>query len=145
MPNSIRIRNFIAYDSPTLAELATQLGYPCSIEIARSRVGTYIGNPNRTVIVAEVDGRVIGWTSLDVVEHFYVEPQVEISGFIVDKEYWSLGIGEKLMKRVETWVKTHGQSRLRLYTNSIRKDAHRFYERLGFEKKKESYVYEKEI
>ena len=145
MDMKVSIRECTINDSQALAELAARLGYPCTVEVARSRIGTYFGNPSRTVIVAEIDGKVIGWTSLDVVEHFYVESRVEISGFVVHKDFRSLGIGERLMDEVEKWVKTHGQSRLRLYTNSIRKDAHRFYERLGFEKRKESYVYEKSL
>jgi len=145
MNESIIIRSAKKEDAPDLAELAGQLGYPCKEADVRSRVERIVRNKNETILVAEDSGIVIAWTSVQIIEHFYLEPFAELSGFVVDAGRRSQGIGKALMDAAEAWVKGKGLDYLRLKTNVIRKDAHRFYERNGFTKTKEQYVYGKAI
>jgi GNAT superfamily N-acetyltransferase len=143
MEKEVVIRNVQAEDYFDLTDLALQLGYPCIAEDVQERISRYIGNDSKAIIVAESDGRVIGWASVEVIDHFYLDPFAEISGFVVDEAHRGLGIGNAIMNRIEIWVKERDLSLLRLKTNAIRKDAHRFYERLGFVKTKEQLVYTK--
>lgn len=145
MENAVLIRPVQEADSSRLAELAEQLGYPCKVESVGMRISQYIDSDARTILVAESGGEVVAWTSMDVIDHFYLEPFVEISGFVVDKKCRSMGIGGKLMAEAEKWTMGKGFDTVRLKTNAIRKDAHRFYEGLGFEKTKEQYVYIKKL
>lgn len=145
MEYAVNVRNARVEDYPYLAELATQLGYPCKAEEVKARIESYIGKADKAIIVAETDGKVVGWASVEVVDHFYLAPFVEISGFVVDEAYRSTGIGAKIMGAAERWVGERGLAVLRLKTNVLRKDAHRFYEKLGFEKTKEQYVYVKKV
>jgi hypothetical protein len=50
-----------------------------------------------------------------------------------------------MVAAAEAWVLERGLAMLRLKTNAARKDAHRFYERMGFENVKEQIVYVKKL
>jgi GNAT superfamily N-acetyltransferase len=145
MDNDVAIRLCRSEDAAALAELAGQLGYPCRSEDASLRMVGYMEAEDRAIVVAEVEGRVVAWASLEVLGHFYIEPRVEISGFVVDAAHRSQGIGGKVMAFIEAWAASKGYGLLRVRTNSIRKDAHRFYERQGFAREKEQLVYEKPV
>ncbi|SLM13606.1 putative Acetyltransferase, GNAT family [uncultured spirochete] len=142
---ALMIRSATLEDSPALASLAGQLGYPASPEKVRERLPRYIGAPEARVIVAEHEGQVIGWTSIEVVDHFYLDKFAEISGFVVDERFRGQGVGHALMQEAERWTAAHGLSTLRLKTNVVREDAHRFYENLGFERTKTQYTYVKKL
>ena len=145
MPLDLTIRSAKAEDSGSLARLAGQLGYPCKEDDVGIRVGSYINSRKCRIIVAELGAELVGWTSLDVIDHFYLEPYVDISGFIVDERYRNLGIGKELVKEAVRWTRENGYSVLRLKTNITRKDAHRFYESNGFIKTKEQFVYARNV
>jgi Uncharacterized conserved protein len=132
-------------DCAALARLAGQLGYPCSEDDVRTRAARYFGSEERTIIAADSGGELVGWTSVEIVEHFYVERFAELSGFIVDERYRGMGTGSLMMGAAEAWARDRGLGLLRLKTNVLRSGAHRFYEALGFECRKEQYVYEKRL
>jgi len=136
------IRDAIDADAAALADLAAQLGYPASIDSVQAGLRRYAGNPEERVIVAELSGQVVGWTSVGVIDHFYTPVYVEISGFVVDTKHRSAGIGAALMGEVKKWTKAKQLGIVRLRANVIREDAHRFYGREGFLKVKEQFVFE---
>lgn len=90
---------------------------------------------NHELIVAEHDGEVIG--SL----HLMLLPSVSFQGGLraqvesvrVDKRFQSQGIGSEMMRWTIERARQHGAQVLQLTTHKTRRDAHRFYERLGFE------------
>jgi uncharacterized protein YbbK (DUF523 family)/ribosomal protein S18 acetylase RimI-like enzyme len=132
-------------DCAELARLAGELGYPCDEGAVRLRIGSYLEGGGKTVIVAESGGGLVGWTSVEVVEHFYLERFAEISGFVVDARMRGRGIGASIMAEAEAWTIARGVELLRLKTNVTREGAHRFYEALGFERVKEQYTYAKRL
>lgn len=140
--NLLTIRDATGADSAALADLAAQLGYPASIESVKAGLRRYSGNPDERVIVAELSDQVVGWTSVGVIDHFYMPVYVEISGFVVDAKHRSAGVGAALMGEVKKWTKAKHLGIVRLRANVIRKDAHRFYGREGFLKVKEQFVFE---
>jgi GNAT superfamily N-acetyltransferase len=139
------IRSARLEDSPALARLAAQLGYPTTDSEVKARLPRYLDSDNARVIVAEYRGEVVGWTSVEIVDHFYIDKHVEISGFVVDAEQRGRGIGHMLMREAERWTIEKGLSILRLKTNVLRVDAHRFYEHMGFERTKTQYTYVKKL
>lgn len=143
MDFAIKIRAAATDDFESLSGLAFQLGYPCEAEAVRKRVESILKKTDETILVAERQGKVVGWISLQVVERFYLDPFVDISGFVVDKDHRNQGIGKELIRAAEDWVKGKGYKLLRLKTNVTRKDAHRFYENNGFRKTKEQFTYTK--
>lgn len=51
----------------------------------------------------------------------------------------STGIGARMMAFAEDHARTHGARAMELTSNKTRKDAHRFYERLGFSRSHEGF------
>jgi len=132
-------------DCQSLASLATQLGYPCTEDEVRQRLPRHQGREACVILVAELGGRVVAWESLEVVDRFYLDRYAEVTGLVVDEAWRGRGIGGKLVSAAESWARSVGLELLRLKTNSQRRDAHRFYQGLGFEKTKEQFVYVKRI
>ncbi len=151
MKVGIRIDRAAPEDAPDLARLAGQLGYPVNPGAVAEAIAGMAGRDDEAVIVArdssllDVEGRVIGWTSVAVVRHFYTPTVAEISGFVVDESCRKGGIGTLMMAEAERWAAAAGCPAIRLRANAIRLDAHRFYERLGFRRTKQQIVFVKEI
>lgn len=92
-------------------------------------------DPNHELIVAERNGEVIGTL------HMMFLPSVSFQGGLraqiesvrVDKRFQSQGIGSEMMKWAMERAKQRGAHLVQLTTHHSRVDAHRFYQRLGFE------------
>jgi GNAT superfamily N-acetyltransferase len=92
------------------------------------------GDSNHELIVAELNGEVIGTL------HLMFLPSVSFQGGLraqvesvrVDKPYQSKGIGSEMMRWTIERAKGRGAHVVQLTTHKSREDAHRFYERLGF-------------
>ena len=142
----IAIREAGISDSYELMVLAGQLGYSVSEEQVRNGILRIAGSDTEKILVAaDEKNEAVAWTSVAIVEHFYTPPVVEISGFVVDEKLRGRGIGNRLMSEAEAWARDRGHSLIRLRANATRKDAHRFYEGLGFEKTKEQFMYVKKL
>lgn len=141
----ILVRSARLSDSADLASLSAQLGYPTMAREVETRLPKYIDSELARVVVAEYKGRVIAWTSIEIVDHFYLDKFVELSGFVVDSEFRGQGIGHELMREAERWAASKGLSVLRLKTNVVRTRAHKFYESMGFERVKTQYTYVKKL
>ncbi|MCX7027832.1 MAG: GNAT family N-acetyltransferase [Spirochaetes bacterium] len=142
---TIGVRDARLEDSGRLAELATQLGYPTTAQEVGKRLARYEGSADERVIVAVDEGKVVGWTSAAIVDHFYLARYVEISGLIVDADSRNRGIGALLIAEVERWAAERNLGLVRLRANVVRVDAHRFYERQGFTRTKTQYTFEKPV
>ena len=142
MIDGLNIRDARPGDEAALARLADQLGYPAQAETVAARIVKYFGNPEERVIVAELDGGVIAWTSVALVDHFYTPRCVEISGLVVDAGLRGRGIGAALLAEAKRWAAGLGVATVRLRANVIRAEAHRFYERQGFARVKQQIVFE---
>lgn len=89
----------------------------------------------RTVLVAELDGAVVGClsTSLTLVLH-RPAPVGRISMMVVDETLRSRGIGAELVAAAERALAAQGCYMVEVTSHVRRTDAHRFYERLGYER-----------
>lgn len=92
-------------------------------------------DPNHELIAAERNGEVIGTL------HLMFLPSVSFQGGLraqvesvrVDKRFQGQGIGSQMMKWSMERAKQRGAHVVQLTTHKTRVDAHRFYERLGFQ------------
>jgi GNAT superfamily N-acetyltransferase len=140
-------------DRDDLARLSTQLGYPMSAEEAEARLKEISpGDPqapspgaNQSVLVAELDGRVIGWIQVEVSRVFESLRQGEICGLVVDEAVRGAGIGRRLVEEAERWAAGRGCRVLRVRSNVVRERAHAFYRRAGFVEIKTQRVLEKTL
>lgn len=93
-------------------------------------------DPNHELIVAELHGEVVGTLHLIFIPSvsFQGGLRAQIESVRVDADYRSHGIGREMMKWAIEEAKAMGAHVVQLTTHKSRDDAHRFYERLGFEK-----------
>jgi len=86
------------------------------------------------LLVAEVDGRVVGMCQLLVFRHLQARGGrcAEIESLHVDAAWRGRGIGGQLVETAVERARAAGCYRVQLTSNRARSDAHRFYERHGF-------------
>lgn len=90
---------------------------------------------NRKFLVVRFDGKVIGFASLSLKESLYDGCVLgHIDELIVDEKFRRKGIGKRLLRRIMAVAKENSCRRVELDSAFRRKDAHKFYERTGFEK-----------
>jgi GNAT superfamily N-acetyltransferase len=89
---------------------------------------------NHQLVVAESKSRVVGTLHLMFLPSisFQGRLRAQIESVRVDKECRNQGIGRELMKWAIERARERGAHVVQLTTHLTRKDAHRFYERLGF-------------
>lgn len=91
---------------------------------------------NHQLIVAELDGTVVGTLHLIFLPSISYQGglRAQVESVRVDKKYQNLGIGSQMMKWTIERAQERGAHIMQLTTHKSREDAHRFYERLGFQK-----------
>jgi GNAT superfamily N-acetyltransferase len=140
----VTIRPAASSDAPALAELAGQLGYPCSPDQARRRLAPLVASDG-TVLVAVRNERVVGWTHVLRVDRLEADPFAELGGLVVDASCRGQGVGSALLGAAETWPLVRGLSRLRVRSNVVREDAHRFYATRGYVLSKRQAIFDKPL
>jgi predicted N-acetyltransferase YhbS len=89
----------------------------------------------RVVLVAERDGAVVGCLSTSVMRVLHrPAPVGRISMMVVDETLRSQGIGAALVRAAESALAAQGCYMVEVTSHVQRTGAHRFYERLGYEK-----------
>jgi GNAT superfamily N-acetyltransferase len=94
-----------------------------------------IQDTSGAVLVAELDGEVVGVCQLVVFRHVQVRGGLcaEIESVHVHPDHRGRGIGSVLVRDAVSRARTLGCYRVQLTSNRARTEAHHFYERLGFE------------
>lgn len=87
------------------------------------------------LLVAELDGEVVGMCQLMVFRHFQCQGGLcaEIESMHVHPAFRSRGIGGQLLSSAVEAARRAGCYRVQLTSNSQRTEAHRFYVRQGFQ------------
>jgi GNAT superfamily N-acetyltransferase len=103
--------------------------------------------PNYTLWIAtlkELDDRRVGTFALLVMDNLvhHGSPSGIVEGVAVDPEFQGQGIGRQMMQVAMAQCRAAGCYKLSLTTNLRRKEAHAFYESLGFQKHGYSYQVE---
>lgn len=141
---TLEIREMRAEDAVAVAELTAQLGYPRAADEVRKWIdGLASASHRQAAFVACVGPAVAGWIEVSLERRLQSPEFALIGGLVVSHEYRGHGIGRKLCVRAEEWSWDHGAAKLRATSRSTRADAHRFYQREGFEPVKTSMVFEK--
>lgn len=92
-------------------------------------------DPNHELIVAEREGEVIGTLHLMFLPSISYQGSLraQIESVRVDRRFRSQGIGSAMMGWSIARARERGAHMVQLTTHGSRVDAHRFYERLGFQ------------
>lgn len=143
MAVAVLIRSGRTSDAADIARLTGDLGYDVSASDVAARLSRILSRPDEQFLVAELDGRVVGWLHAAISEPVDSEPYVKIVGLVVDHRHQRKGIGRMLMTEAEGWARARGYSIVRLSSTSLRTGAHRFYEQLGYTNLKTQYAFAK--
>ncbi|WP_379153051.1 GNAT family N-acetyltransferase [Paenibacillus sp. sgz5001063] len=89
-------------------------------------------NPKHLFLVAEVDGRLAGFSRCEGSSLKRLNHQVEF-GIGVLKEYWGVGIGSQLLAASINWAEASGIRKITLKVLETNIQAIALYQKLGFE------------
>jgi len=132
-------------DAPHIARLTTQLGYDLDAASAGERLARILARQEEQFLVADLDGRAVGWVHAVVADYVDAVRFVTIAGLVVDREQRRTGIGAALMARAEAWAVEQGCSLVRLTSSATRTAAHRFYEGIGYTNIKTQFSFIKSL
>jgi GNAT superfamily N-acetyltransferase len=134
----VRVREAVAEDWPAVAALLAELGRPEALstpqeEELRGVFLRYLERDDAVALVAEEDGRVVGFCDLEFRARLnFSEPQAWIPDLVVTEEARSRGAGAALIQRAEEVSRDRGAWGMSLESATWRERAHLFYEREGW-------------
>lgn len=133
--NNFRIRNARLTDAPVLAALMCELGYETTNAEMRQRLKSILRDARLRTFVAEIDNQV--WGMIGTLTHASPEhndPSGKIIALVVSTKKRRSGVGRALIAAAEKDLAQRRVARVTLTTRFTRKEAHRFYEALGYER-----------
>ena len=134
MGQSIAIRSAMPADTPDMAALLSQLGYPAAASEVAARL-PHIDVAGTVVLVAELERHVVGLATAHVIRSIHVsEPVAWLTTLVVAEQHAGKGIGRRLTGAVEQWAQRQGAVRLGVTAGTRRDGAHAFYEHIGYER-----------
>ena len=131
------IRTVQVKDAGKIRDLCHQsLGYDSTLEKVAAQIEKFnLLDSDHFCFVYEEDqtGNILGYVEAEVYESLYSDAGLNILGLAVFPSAQGRGIGRRLMERVEELAKSKHYAFIRLNSASHRKEAHVFYERIGYE------------
>jgi len=143
MPLFIRVADL--KDAEPINKLSIQLGYAATDEQIQTRLKEILNHDDNCVFVAFENENIIGW-----IHGFYslrVESVsfVEIGGLVVDENYRRKGVGQMLVKKIIDWSRLRNIKKVRVRCNTMRIEAHTFYNEIGFAESKEQKIFDLDL
>ncbi|MEO8216528.1 MAG: GNAT family N-acetyltransferase [Acidobacteriota bacterium] len=141
----IAIRQATAEDLPALLMLYRQLDSvnsaltPERLSVVFAALSSY---PDYHIYLAEDDGTIAGTFALLIMDTLgdRCAPAGIVEDVVVDRSRRGRGVGESMMQFAMDRCRFRGCYKLVLSSNVRREDAHRFYERIGFERHGYSFL-----
>jgi GNAT superfamily N-acetyltransferase len=146
--NELMISKAAVEDLPGVLKLYSQEdidnGDVLSLDDARAMYYKFSRYPDYNVYVVKIGGMIVGTFALLVMDNLAHagKPSAIIEDIVVDEQYRSRGIGSEMIENAMRICRERGCYKLALSSNSKRKRAHRFYQKLGFKKHGYSFVIE---
>ena len=141
----MKVRPISGDDIGAATMLLGQLGYAMPRAEAARRLEIVLRDGCHRVWVCEQDGRVAGLLHAFFRPALEKPPEVIVEALVVEASQRSKGIGERLMAEAESWARSYGSKSVSLYSGSARKDAHRFYARIGYARAATSELMRKQL
>lgn len=140
------IRNARIDDAEAICCICSDdLGYPCSRALVESKL-KHLSQAREAVFVALADGKnIAGYIHIETYDTLYFETMGNILGLAVKSDYRRKGIGKALLMEAEDWAMRHNIHHIRLNSGISRKEAHAFYQKLGYDGEKEQLRFIKKI
>jgi GNAT superfamily N-acetyltransferase len=134
------IRRAQLTDTEAIRALIAQLDYdpPASLEEKIRRLSNH---QDEVLLVYELDSVVVAFLSLHFIPQIAVEGDfARISYFVVKDTARSYGIGQQLEAYITQLARERNCDRIEVHCHTRRTDAHRFYERQGYEESPKYFI-----
>ncbi|MEH2413518.1 GNAT family N-acetyltransferase [Nostoc sp.] len=142
----LKIKQAEIQDAARISILGEQLGYSVTNQQVEHRLAKIKNNHAHIVYVATGENDyVIGWAHAYICDSLLISTPAIILGLVVDKDYRHSGIGRFLMQQIEQWASLAGCDSVLLGSNIKRKEAHLFYEKIGYTNIKQSLTFQKQL
>lgn len=134
------IRRAQLTDTKAIGALIAQLDYdpPNDLE---EKIRRHATQPDEVLLVYELDAEVVGFLSLQFI------PQIALTGDFARISYFAVkdsargrGIGKDLETYVSQLASERNCDRIEVHCHTRRTDAHRFYERQGYEESPKYFI-----
>ena len=132
-------------DAPSISQLSDELGYPSETEEVSKRLQLILEDAGQCAFIAKENENLVGWIHGFRTMRLESDEFVEIGGLIVSEQQRKNGVGKSLVSTVTAWAKDLGIKSIRVRCQVRRKEAHLFYERLGFENIKTQEIFTKSL
>jgi GNAT superfamily N-acetyltransferase len=141
------IRPVCAADAPRLTGLLDQLGYSSELDAVTSRLARILRSATQHILVAAPadDSRLDGYISVERRLGLHQDELVEITGLVVDAAARRSGVGRTLVNAAEQWALQQDLQTVVVRSNVVRPESHSFYQGIGYQRKKTSHTYRKEL
>lgn len=139
------IRSMESHDLDQVSELCRQLGYFPTLTELQSRHQKLSQLKSHRLLVAANDDVIVGFTHLEIVQDLIEEEKVEIKALVVRQDQRRNSVGKALILETIKWARSVSVSAIYLSCNTLRKEAHLFYETQGFNLIKTSSFFELKI
>ncbi len=139
---SVEVRPAVVADIPALLDLYAQLaegfasGPQLSVAEAEANFAGIAADPDRTLLVATIDGSVAGTVDLLIVRPSLTHrghPWAAVENVVTGSRFRRQGVGRALMEEAVRRARAAGCHRLQLISRMERMEAHAFYRAIGME------------
>ena len=115
-----------------------ELGYSVSEKELVSNIHEIL-NRGGAVFIAEVDSRVVGCICSVIDARVAEGIYGELVSLVVSEKFRGAGVGKGLVRIGEKWIAERAK-KIRVRANSIRSEAHVFYENLGYKMCSQTFI-----
>ena len=137
------IRDAASSDLKDLSLLISELGYATSIQEMKIRFDMISNHSDYKTIVAVIDGEIVGMAGLCKGLFYEMNGMyMRVLALIVKQKNRKQSIGKLLMAASESWAIEQGLKSVFINcgNRAERKEAHSFYEAIGYNVKSSGYV-----
>jgi GNAT superfamily N-acetyltransferase len=136
------LRRMKLEDAESISALSKQLGYGLDVDETKDLIGLVNNHPDHIALVIADEKKQIGWIHAFKTLRIESKPFIEIGGLVVDENYRGKGVGKLLINAIKNWSEQEEISTIRVRCHTKRKEAHLFYNKLGFSESKEQKIFE---
>ncbi|BEP69711.1 MULTISPECIES: GNAT family N-acetyltransferase [unclassified Variovorax] len=132
---SLSVRRAVSDDAARIDALYGQLVADAARCVLPERLQALSEDPRTALLVAEIDGQVCATVLVSLCEDVMYgrQPFAVVENVVVDAAARNRGVGVALMREVEAFCAASDCSKIVLLSSVEREDAHRFFERCGFD------------
>lgn len=126
-----RLADYNDADASELGQLIAQLSPHFGVKpVARDWIEKIIDSPYHDLIVARLNGHIVGTATLSIILHPAHDQIGYLEAFVVDANVRGRGVGDLVWQEVTKWCNEHSVQ-LAFTSNAKREAAHKFYLKHG--------------